>query len=432
MPAIGAKPGRPWRVRTRLGRLSALIAVLSAGATSSWAHGEDAGLPVPLRLADAVAHARAHRSEIVAARGRSAAAAERPAIVSALDEPMISASLDHLPFMLHGADVSVSIEQRFPLSRLLSHRGRAAEADVVRVRAQGLNVELDIEFDATAAYLMLGERRETALVLGQQRSLAHQIVGAATARYASGSGSRAEALRAEIELARVEGASRSIVAELRASEVMLNTSLGRPAQLDVPALDITTSTAAPPGPERILTAALSARPELRAGGAEVDRAEAEIAAMKSMYWPMAMVRTGPAYTMSDGAGWMLMVGVSLPIWRDRLDAGVREAEAMTAMARADLQAMRRMVEGDALAAREQVIAARERFLVLRDEIVPRARELIEPTLNGYASGQLPLVSVLEAARSLWSAEGELVSARYELGLAWARLERATGTKGWGP
>ena len=105
---------------------------------------------------------------------------------------------------------------------------------------------------------------------------------------------------------------------------------------------------------------------------------------------------------------------------------------MTAMARADLQAMRRMVEGDALAAREQVIAARERFLVLRDEIVPRARELIEPTLNGYASGQLPLVSVLEAARSLWSAEGELVSARYELGLAWARLERATGTKGWGP
>jgi len=259
----------------------------------------------------------------VAARGRSAAAAERPAIVSALDEPMISASLDHLPFMLHGADVSVSIEQRFPLSRLLSHRGRAAEADVVRVRAQGLNVELDIEFDATAAYLMLGERRETALVLGQQRSLAHQIVGAATARYASGSGSRAEALRAEIELARVEGASRSIVAELRASELMLNTSLGRPAQLDVPALDITTSTAAPPGPERILTAALSARPELRAGGAEVDRAEAEIAAMKSMYWPMAMVRTGPAYTMSDGAGWMLMVGVSLPIWRDRLDAGSR-------------------------------------------------------------------------------------------------------------
>lgn len=428
MPPIATKPGR---ARARLGRLSALLGLLSAGAASTRARAEDVALPAPLRLADAVAHARAHRSEIAAARGRSAAAAERPAIVSALDDPMISASLDHLPFMLHGADVSASIEQRFPLSHLLSHRGRAAEADVIRIRAQGLDVELRIELDATAAYLMLGERREAALVLGEQRSLAHQLVGAATARYAAGSGSRAEALRAEIELARVDGAARSIVAEVRAAEVMLNTSLGRAAQLDVPALEVTTSTRVPPGRERILIAALGSRPELRAGGAEIDRADAEAAAMESMYWPMAMVRTGPAYTMSDGAGWMLMVGVSLPIWRDRLDAGVREAEAMTAMARADLQAMRRMVEGEALAAREQVIGARERFLVLRDEIVPRTRELIEPTLNGYASGQLPLVSVIEAARSLWSAEGELVAARYELGLAWARLERATGTKGWG-
>jgi cobalt-zinc-cadmium efflux system outer membrane protein len=149
--------------------------------------------------------------------------------------------------------------------------------------------------------------------------------------------------------------------------------------------------------------------------------------MESMSWPMAMVRTGPAYTMTDGAGWMLMLGVSIPIWRDRLDAGVREAEAMSAMAHADVAAMARMIEGDVLSAREQVVAARERYLALRDRIVPLARSAMEPILTGYASGQLPLVSVIEAARSLWGAEGELVSARFELGLAWARLYRAAGS-----
>ena len=35
--------------------------------------------------------------------------------------------------------------------------------------------------------------------------------------------------------------------------------------------------------------------------------------MRDMYKPMATVRTGPAYTMAEGTGWMAMVGVSLPI-----------------------------------------------------------------------------------------------------------------------
>ncbi|MEY4581369.1 MAG: hypothetical protein RL701_6072, partial [Pseudomonadota bacterium] len=37
-------------------------------------------------------------------------------MVSALEDPMVSPSLDHLPFRLDGASVSLSVEQRFPLS----------------------------------------------------------------------------------------------------------------------------------------------------------------------------------------------------------------------------------------------------------------------------------------------------------------------------
>ena len=87
-----------------------------------------------------------------------------------------------------------------------------------------------------------------------------------------------------------------------------------------------------------------------------------------------------------------------------------------------------MIEGEALSSREKVIALRERFLALRDEVLPRAQQTIPPTLAGYASGQLPLVSVIDAAQALWNAQSELVSAQFELGLAWARLERATASK----
>ena len=147
--------------------------------------------------------------------------------------------------------------------------------------------------------------------------------------------------------------------------------------------------------------------------------------MRSMYAPMAMMQTGPAYTMAEGYGWMAMIGVSIPLWRGKLRAGVDEANAMADMARADLEAMQRMADGQARGARESVVAVRERYLALRDDIVPRSEQAIAPTLGAYSSGQVPLVSVVEAAQVLWTARRELVMARTQLGLAWARLRRAS-------
>lgn len=62
-------------------------------------------LPSPLSLGDVIRLAGERRDEIQAARARIRAGEARPTIVSALEDPMISPSLDHLPFMVGGADV---------------------------------------------------------------------------------------------------------------------------------------------------------------------------------------------------------------------------------------------------------------------------------------------------------------------------------------
>ena len=59
-------------------------------------------LPSPLSLGDVIRLASERRDEIQAARARVRAGEARPTIVSALEDPMISPSLDHLPFMLGG------------------------------------------------------------------------------------------------------------------------------------------------------------------------------------------------------------------------------------------------------------------------------------------------------------------------------------------
>ena len=383
-------------------------------------------LPSPLGLVDVVRLAGDRRDEIEAARARTRAGEARPDIVSALEDPMIAPSLDHLPFMLQGADVSVTIEQRIPLSGIRGHRRASALADVDRLRADAQRAVLDVGVQAANAFLMLQERRRTTALVDEQLTFARDVVTAANARYASGTAPQSDVLRAEVEVARLEALARALVSEVRGAEAMLNTTLALEADQPVPPLApllLVEPIPAWPG----IRAALSGRPELVAVQAEIARADADVQVMRDMYRPMATIRTGPAYTMTDGRGWMAMVGVSLPIWRAKLRAGVAEAEAMRAMSEAELRAMTRMIEGDAAVAVHQVRAASDRQAAIRTDVLPRARMAIEPAVAGYTSGQLPLVSVIEAVQALWLVQADLIAADTELGLAWARLGRAVGS-----
>jgi cobalt-zinc-cadmium efflux system outer membrane protein len=381
-------------------------------------------LPSPLSLATALQVARERRAEIAVSRAQAQAAEQGPAIVYPLEDPSLLPSIDHLPFRMLGADVSVSVEQRFPLSRLRRYRRDAAMATRDRARTAIARTGLDVELDAATAFFMLWEQREMVRIIDQQLGLSRDLVVAANARYGAGTGTQADVLRAEIEVSRLEMQRRVLEWEISADEAMLRAVLGCPQTTEIPALAPWAAPAAP-SPSAAIAAAHEQRPELAAGQAEIRGAEAEVRAMRSMYVPMAMLRTGPAYTMFGGPGAMLMFGITLPR-RNRVRAQVREAEAMTAMARADLAAMHRMIEGEAASARALVLAADARVVALRDEVVPRSRQAIEPTLAGYAAGKLPLVSVVEAARALWSVEGELIAAQMQLGIAWAQLRRATG------
>lgn len=383
-------------------------------------------LPSPLGLADAIRLAGERRDEIEAARALVRAAEQRPAIVSALDDPMVAPSLNHLPFMLDGADVSVTVEQAFPLSGVRGHRRTAALAEVDRARADRDRTALDVRVQAANAWLMVWERRRVQALVEEQLVFARGVVVAANARYAGGTAPQSDVLRAEVEVARLEALARSLTSEVRGAEAMLNASLAMDADSVVPPL--APLAFAEPAPLRsVIDAAVAARPELAAARAGIARAEADVQVMRDMYRPMMTVRTGPAYTMAEGNGWMAMVGVSLPIWRSKLAASVAEAEAMRTRAAADLRAMTRMVEGDAAAAASQLQAARDRLDALTRDVLPRARMAIQPAVAGYSAGELPLVSVIEAVQALWLVQADLIAADVEVGRAWARLGRATGS-----
>jgi outer membrane protein TolC len=339
---------------------------------------------------------------------------------------MVMVSMDHLPIPVTGVDGSVTVQQEFPLSGVLGNRRRAAEAEAARWSADAHRVALDVELEALEAYFMLGERRGLAPILDEQIALVDQLAAVARAHLASGQGMQADVLRLDNERARLDADRRALASEVRSAEAMLDAALARAPDAPVPELAWTDETSEPPSLAALVEQGLARRPELASARAERSRALAEVDVMRSMYGPMALVRAGPSYTMTEGPGVMAMVGVSVPIWRERVGAGVAEAQSMVTMASADIEAMQRMIAGSIAAAREDVIAERTRLLALRNDILPRSRLVIESGAASFAAGQGPMVAVLDAARDLRDVRMQELMARARLGTAWAKLRRDIG------
>lgn len=386
-----------------------------------------------VNLIDAMRTARASRAEMRVSIARVDAARQRPVIVSSLEDPIIAPSIDHKPLdPMMKTDRSITIEQSFPLSRIRSYRRRAAEADVERYQGEGGRTALKIEAEVAQAFFMLNEKRRVADILGHQADLAAALVKLAAARHAVGAATQADVLRMEIEEARLRSRRAVASAEVRAAEAMFNTAMGLEPYRPVPTLlvqDALDGIMNVPDLDSSLEVAVTRRPELRISKAEIQRARAEVDVMKSMYAPMAMVRVGMADTGAAGRGYMLMVGVSMPIWFDRLKAGVREANAMAIMAEADREAMLRMIHGDVAAALESLRGAVLNYHTFQTDLLPRAQRAISPAMTAYGSGTLPLTSVLEASKALWSVQEELVMAETALGMAWIRHRSAIGSFG---
>lgn len=387
-------------------------------------------LPSPLDVAGVVQYAGAHRAEIAAALAAARALGQRPAIVGSLPDPMVMVSADHIPFSGMGVDGSLMVQQDFPLSGVLGARRRAAAfaADARHLRA-GETV-LDVTAEALRAFHMLAGLRRMAAVLDAQIALAGDLTRVATARYAAGAAPQSDVLRADTERRRQATRRAALRGQTAAAEAMLNAALGRAGDLPVPEL-----AAAPDEPpaavEALVAEALSSRPELASVEALRRQYGSEVEAMRAMYAPMAFVRAGASTTMSDGPGVMVMVGVSIPIWRARLAAGVQEARAMGTMADAELRGARTMIEGEVRAAFGSLDAARVRSAALRDEVEPQAVQALRATIAAYAAGQAPLVAVIEAFVSLRMTQEEQVMAEVDVGVARARLERAVGRFGRG-
>ncbi len=347
-------------------------------------------------------------------------------------DPRLSIMVDRLPSDPMTSQtmppmIQYGVQQMVPWPGKLGFMREAAEAQAA---AAGSDVDvrrLDLALEAKRAYWMLALVVRRRAIVQAERALAATLADATLGRYGTGVGGHHDVARAQVEVAALDVQLVDLDGE-RASAIAMINAL-RDAPIDAPFADPRPASTPAPRLDRaqLTDRALAQRPELRGMRAMQGGMIAMAALERRERWPDPMV--GLWYNqmigMPDSGG--AMIGATVPLFgigRQNHRAAALDAKAEAALE--DQAAMRLMIRFEVTDAIVAVETATRQVDLVKTVAMPRARESFQASLASFGAGTADVVAVLDARRSLQTAELVLADAEIRRELAIARLERVVG------
>jgi outer membrane protein TolC len=185
-----------------------------------------------------------------------------------------------------------------------------------------------------------------------------------------------------------------------------------PAHFESTPLDLTS--------EQLFTTALAHNPRLQAMAAEVRAAETGIRLARTSRLPdfnlgiEADVKASPVMARPT-------LGVTLPIWRDKIAAEIAAAQGRMRAAEARLSAEQIQLAVEFADKSFMYREATRNLKLLTNSLLPKARQAFEVARSGYSAGTVDFINLQEAERSLLEFQLAAVDARTRRELVLAEL-----------
>lgn len=308
--------------------------------------------------------------------------------------------------------------------------GRLVEAFTASEKTTSQNVVVDVRrsyFTARAQKALVGVARES---LGNLQRHLDQIAGFVSV------GTRPEIDLAQARTDLASGRLSLIDAEnaYAVARAQLGRAIGVDQGLDFEVSDEELSPVEGEDlpPERLVTRAFQARPEILVLDKQRQAFELTAKAFRGNYLPTLTASAGASETGTDiadlGPAWNVGLSLSWPIFQGGLTRGqVREAESNADAARAQTEGARVQVRVDVQQAQLGIRAAKAAQDVAA-EVVANARERLRLAEGRYTSGIGSVIELGDAQLALTTAQAQLVQAQFRLSSARADLLAALGQR----
>jgi outer membrane protein TolC len=412
------------------------ITVLSMTFTIDGRHVAHAAEPIAqpsLVLRDLIHEILERNPELVAARKQWEASSQRIVQARSLDDPTLSVHLWNFPqtFNVTRADNSIfGLSQNFPFPGKLALKGEIASRSAEMTEQVLHGKERELIARLKQAYYDLFLAHKAIQIHLEQVELLRQFVEIANAKFRTGKGTQADVLKAQVELSVLHQHLPVLEQRCKTAAALLNTLLDRdplsplgiPQEPSLMPIDTTI--------DGLHSLALNVRPELKAAELTIQYSEQARALAQRQYYPDFNVafQRFQNFQANDGFGAYVAMTIPFAFWtKPKYDAGVQEAMASVAAARAQrhqLENMTRFQVNDILA---KVRASEQVARLYHTTILPQAVQNLEAARAGYRVGKGGFLDLIDAQRAWRGFQQEYYRSLVEREHRLAELEQVIGT-----
>jgi outer membrane protein TolC len=302
----------------------------------------------------------------------------------------------------------------------LSARAAAATEDSRTKYFQFATAVQQTAFGVQKSYYPLHFLDARLRVNRQTLALLAELEALARAQNEVGQAALQDVLKAQIEQEKLQTETTNLEDSRHVLLMQFKAALGlRPGAAEPPVPAEPDFSAGQPDDEPLLANALENNPRLKELEAGIRSAEAGIEVARKDKVPdfsaglQAEVYRPPFY-------WP-QAGISLPIWRDKLAAERAAAEASVRAANARLTVGQISLAVDFAEQTYLVREADRELVLLRERVLPRARQSLEIARAAYVSGRVDFLNVIDAERSLLNFQLDEIAAQTQREVARAEL-----------
>ena len=385
-----------------------------------------------LMLPELIQGVLARNPELVAARKQWEAATNRITQARSLDDPILSIQLWNVPqpFKATQADNTIfGLSQNLPFPGKLGLKGEVASRSADMTEQAVHAKERELVTRLKQAYYDLFLMQKTIQIHHEQVELLRQFFEIANTKFRAGKGSQADVLKAQVELSLLQQQLPVLEQRRKTAGAMLNTLLDRDPSLPL-------GLAQEPSPlpidqplDDLHRLALNDRPELKAAELDVQRNEQSHALAQRQYYPDFNVafQRFQNYQANDGFGAYVAMSIPFAFWtKPKYDAGVQEAAAGVAVARAQQQTLENLTRfqiNDLLA---KLRATDQVATLYRTTILPQAEQSLESARVGYRAGKGGFLDLIDTQRAWKGFQLEYFKALVDRQHRLAELEQVVG------
>ncbi|MFG0264213.1 MAG: TolC family protein [Rhodopirellula sp. JB055] len=329
----------------------------------------------------------------------------------------------------------MSVNQKVPFPDKLKTKAIIASREVQIAQTEVDGIAREITESVRLAYYEVWFATRAIAIIEETKDLVADLTDVAEARYRSG-GSQQDVLRAQLETDRLDEQLITLRRQKQVAQADLATLLQQPVDLLPEATDELGITDTPQQIEELIALAEQCNPKLRGLAWEIqrDRDKERLACLQQypdfnvgLSW--GLISDGhdvisPVANGNDNLS--ISFGTTLPIWREKINAGIREAAHRRSSTTRRLEAERDELYGKIRRLIVQADALAEQRDIYENRIIPRTEGTLELSIADYRGKRTDFFTLIETYRELLMFETQLARIDATLAGTIAQLDRTVG------